>query len=80
MNVDDFLFGLILCGIGLAAACFRSEYLHLRELVGTERRRQKVIRESQLERLSAQTGNREHAARRRGGPDRRHERGAAYDR
>jgi hypothetical protein len=63
MNVDDFLFGLILCGIGLAAACFRSEYLHLRELVGAERRRQKVIRELQLERLSAQAGNREHAAR-----------------
>jgi len=49
MNVDDFLFGLILCGIGLAAACFRSEYVHLRELVATERRRQNAMRELQLE-------------------------------
>ena len=49
MNIDDVLFGLIVCGIGLAGACFRSEYVHLRELVATERRRQKVMRELQLE-------------------------------
>jgi hypothetical protein len=65
MNVDDLLFGLILCGIGLAAACFRSEYVHLREVIAIERRREKIMRELQSERLSssAQAGNREHATR-----------------
>jgi len=63
MNFDDFLFGLILCGIGLAAAYFRSEYVHLRELRAIERRRQKVMRELQLEGPSAQAGDHEHAAR-----------------
>jgi hypothetical protein len=63
MNVDDFLFGLILCGIGLAAACFRSEYVRLRELTAIERRRQKALHELQSARLSAHTVDREHAAR-----------------
>jgi hypothetical protein len=65
MNFDDFLLGLILCGIGLAGACFRSEYVHLRELRATECRRQKAMRDLQLERLSAQAGDHEHAARTR---------------
>ena len=63
MNVDDLLFGLILCGIGLAAACFRSEYLHLREVIATERKRERMMRELHSERLSAQNGDREHATR-----------------
>jgi hypothetical protein len=63
MSFDDFLFGLILCGFGLAAAYFRSEYMHLRELRAAERRRQKVVtRKLELERLSVQAGNPEHAA------------------
>jgi hypothetical protein len=45
MSLDDFLFGLILCGIGLAVACFRSEYVLLREMRATERRREKAMRE-----------------------------------
>jgi hypothetical protein len=63
MNFDDFLFGLILCGMGLAAVCFRSEYVHLRELRAAERRRERVMRELHLQRLSAQAGDRERAAR-----------------
>jgi hypothetical protein len=52
MNFDDVLFGLILCGIGLASACFKSEYVLLRELRATERRKERVLRELHLERLS----------------------------
>jgi hypothetical protein len=52
MNFDDILFALIVCGIGLAGACFRSEYLLLRDLRATERRRQRAMRKLQLERLS----------------------------
>ena len=63
MNVDDLLFGLILCGIGLAVACFRSEYVHLREVIASQRRRERLMRELQSQRISAQTGNREHATR-----------------
>jgi hypothetical protein len=55
MNCDDFLFGLILCGIGLTVACFRIEYVHLRALRANERKRQKVIRELQVQRLSSRT-------------------------
>jgi hypothetical protein len=54
MICDDVLFGLILCGIGLAGACFRSEYLLLRELRAIERRKEMVMRESQIKRLSSQ--------------------------
>jgi hypothetical protein len=61
MNFDDVLFGLILCGIGLAAACFRSEYVLLRELRATERRRERVMRELQLARLGARAADRERA-------------------
>jgi hypothetical protein len=52
MNFDDVLFALIVCGIGLAGACFRSEYLLLRDLRAAERRRQRAMRKLQLERLS----------------------------
>ena len=61
MNFDDVLFGLILCGIGLAGACFRSEYVLLRELRAIERRREKLMRELHIERLSSQV-EREHFA------------------
>jgi hypothetical protein len=63
MSFDDALFGLILCGIGLAAACFRSEYLLLRELRAAERRKEGVMRELHLERLSSQGNDGEQAAR-----------------
>ena len=52
MNFDDVLFGLILCGIGLAGACFRSEYVLLRELRATQRRNEGTMRKLHLERLS----------------------------
>jgi hypothetical protein len=61
MNVDDVMFGLILCGIGLAGACFRSEYLLLRELRAAERRKERAMRESQIKRLSSQVDD-EHFA------------------
>jgi hypothetical protein len=54
MTCDDVLFGLILCGIGLAGACFRSEYVLLPELRAIERRKESVMRESQIKRLSSQ--------------------------
>lgn len=57
MNLDDVLFGLIICGIGLAGACFRSEYLLLRQLRLTERRYQRAIRELHVQRLSSQAGD-----------------------
>jgi hypothetical protein len=57
MNFDDVLFGLIICGIGLAGACLRSEYLHLRQLRATERRYQRAMRELHLKRLSSQAGD-----------------------
>jgi hypothetical protein len=58
MNLDYILFGLILCGAGLAGACFRSEYVLLRELRAAERSREKLMRELHLDRLSAQGGDR----------------------
>jgi hypothetical protein len=54
MNVDDVLFGLILCGIGLAGACFRSEYVLLRELRAAERRKEGLTRDLHLKRSSSQ--------------------------
>lgn len=54
MNLDDVLFGLIILGIGLAGACFRSEYLLLRQLRLTERRYQRVMRELHVQRMSSQ--------------------------
>jgi hypothetical protein len=54
MNFDDVLFGLILLGIGLAGACFRCEYLLLREIRAIERRRERAMRELHIERLSSQ--------------------------
>jgi len=61
MSVDDILFGLILFGIGLAGACFRSEYVLLRELRAIERRNERVMRELHIKRLSSQV-DREHFA------------------
>ena len=58
MNLDYVLFGLIVCGVGLAGACFRSEYVLLRELRATERRRERLMRELHLDRLSAQGSDR----------------------
>jgi hypothetical protein len=60
MSFDDVLFGLILCGIGLAAACFRSEYVLLRELKAIERRRERLMRELHVERLSSQVEDERH--------------------
>jgi len=62
MNFDDVLFGLILCGIGLAGACFRSEYVLLREARATERRKERVMRQLHSKRLSSQTGDGEQMA------------------
>jgi hypothetical protein len=62
MNFDDVLFGLILCGIGLAGACFRSEYVLRRELKAIERRKERVMRQLHLERLSSQAGDGEQVA------------------
>jgi hypothetical protein len=53
MNFDDVLFGLILCGIGLAGACFRSEYVLLRELRAAERRKARVMRALHSKRSSS---------------------------
>jgi hypothetical protein len=63
MNFDDFLFGLIICGVGVATACFRSEYLHRRAIRAAERRRQKIMRELHLQTISARADDHEHAAR-----------------
>ena len=63
MNFDDVLFGLIVCGIGLAGACVRSEYLLLRELKATELRNQRTTRELHLKKLSPQADDGEQAAR-----------------
>jgi hypothetical protein len=62
MNFDDVLFGLILCGIGLAGACFRSEYLLLRELRAAERRKERVMRQLHLKRSPSQAGDSEQVA------------------
>jgi hypothetical protein len=51
MNFDDVLFGLIVCGIGLAAACLRSECVLLRELRATQRRTEGMMRKLHSERL-----------------------------
>jgi hypothetical protein len=63
MNIDDVLFGLIVCGIGLAGACFGSEYVLLRELRATQRRKERIMRELHSERLSSQTDDSEQPAR-----------------
>jgi hypothetical protein len=62
MNFDDVLFGLILCGVGLAGACFRSEYLLLRELRTAERKREGVMRELHSKRPSSQADDGEQVA------------------
>jgi len=63
MNVDDILFGLIVCGIGMAAACFRSEYALLRELRANQRRTERMMRKLHSERLSSQIDDSEQPAR-----------------
>jgi len=63
MNIDYVLFGLIVCGIGLAVACFRSEYVLLRELKETQRRTEGMMRKLHSERLSAETDDSEEPAR-----------------
>jgi hypothetical protein len=63
MNFDDVLFGLISFGIGLAGACFRSEYVLRRELRATERKKERSMRELHLERLSSQTDDGEQVVR-----------------
>jgi hypothetical protein len=59
MNFDDILFGLILCGIGLAVACFRSEYALLRELRAVERKQQRIMRELHSKQSSSRADDRE---------------------
>jgi hypothetical protein len=54
MNIDDVLFGVIVCGIGLAGACFRSEYVHLRELRATQRRKEGIMHKLHAEKPSSQ--------------------------
>jgi hypothetical protein len=63
MNIDDVLFGLIVCGIGLAVACFRSEYVLLRELRETQRRTEGMMRKLHSERLTSQSDDSEEPAR-----------------
>jgi hypothetical protein len=63
MDIDDVLFGLIVCGIGLAAACFRSEYVLLREFKATQRRTESMMRKLHSERLSSQIDDSEQPAR-----------------
>jgi hypothetical protein len=62
MNFDDVLFGLILCGIGLAGACFRSEYVLLRELRAAERRKAGVMRTLHSKRTSSRADDGEQVA------------------
>jgi hypothetical protein len=63
MNFDDVLFGLILCGIGLAVACFRREYVMLRKFRAAARRKEGVTRELHLQRLTSQAGDAEQVTR-----------------
>jgi hypothetical protein len=63
MNVDDVLFGLIVCGIGLVGAWFRSEYVLLRELRATQRRKEGIMRKLHLERPSSQADDGDQLAR-----------------
>ncbi len=63
MNIDDLLFGLIACGIGLAGACFRSEYVFLRELRATQRRKERIMHKLHSERLSSQADDGKQPAR-----------------
>ena len=62
MNFDDILFGLILCGILLAGACFRSEYALLRELRAVERKKERIMRELYLKRSASRAGDGEQVA------------------
>jgi hypothetical protein len=62
MNFDDVLFGLILCGILLAGACFRSEYALRRELRAVERKREHMMRELHSKRSSSRADDGEQVA------------------
>jgi len=63
MDIDDVLFCLIVCGIGLAAACFRSEYVLLRELRAAQHRTESTMRKLHSERLSSRIDDGEQPAR-----------------
>jgi hypothetical protein len=63
MNIDDVLFGIIVCGIGLAGACFRSEYVLRRELRAAQRRKEGILRKLHVEGLSSQTDDSEQPVR-----------------
>jgi hypothetical protein len=52
MSLDDVLFGMIIGGIGLCAAHFRSEYIRWREHRAAERRKETTMRELYINRLS----------------------------
>src|SRR5258708_29537516 len=56
MSVDDILFGLILCGIGLAGACFKSEFVLLREQRTAERRKERGMREVAIKKIFSPHG------------------------
>jgi hypothetical protein len=62
MYLDDVLVGLIVCGIGLAVACFRSEYVLLRELKASQYQAERTMRKLHSERLSPQIDDSEQPA------------------
>ena len=79
MDIDDVLFGLIACGIGLVGVCFRSEYMLLRELRAAERKREGVMRGTLAQPIISRSPRNVGVAA-YGDPDRHHERDATYDR
>jgi hypothetical protein len=56
MRLDDVLFAVIIAGIGLCAAHFRSEYIRWREHRVAERRIETSMRQLQIHRLSLRAG------------------------
>jgi hypothetical protein len=69
MNFDIALFGLLLCGIGLAAACYRSEYVALNRSHMRGALTQPIVSRSPRNLGLAASD----------APDRHHERDATYD-
>ena len=51
MNLDDVLMGIVVGGIGVAAAYLRAEYVRWREQGASERRRETALRELHTARL-----------------------------
>lgn len=78
MNFDDVLFGLILCGIGLAGACLRSEYVLVREFRAAERRKEGVMRVALAQPIVSQSPRNVGVAA-YGDPDRHREQEATCD-